>query len=110
MPYKDRERLRQYHRERRLRMKTRVAQTVPGLAQNANPDILTVEDIRGVLARLVIELQAAKKMDLVSRARCIGSLCNVLLTCMTEGDFEKRLTAVESKLEGNEHANEKLEA
>jgi hypothetical protein len=97
MPIKDPERARQYHRERRAKVKTGFAQTVEKFAQTANPGRLeSVSDLRGLLAALILEVRDAKKTDLISRARCIGTLANVLLTCFTTGDFEARLAALEA--------------
>ena len=65
--------------------------------------IETIQDVKRVLAETIRELRTVST-DVVSRGRCIGYLCSILLTAIKDSDIEQRISALEARFAEDETA------
>ena len=102
MPYKDKEKQRQYQREWQ-RMKKAGSDKTPG--RTLNPaDIKTAQGLLDTLADIISEVAAAEACPL-TRARCLGFLISIGLKCVETADLEARLQRLEGEIYGLKKAN-----
>jgi hypothetical protein len=111
MPYKNPERQRAAVRQSQRKRRAKVLEIarVSGLPEKVNPGglpdnipnpLLTAEDARKCLSRLIFNLETDARIDKVMAARTIGFLIGHFLAATEKTTIEDRLTAIERRLEG----------
>jgi hypothetical protein len=116
MPFKDPIRQRAAIRESKRKRCAKVLEIArnSGLPEKVNPGglpdnipspLLTAEDARKCLSRLIYNLETDSRIDKVIGARTIGFLIGHFVATIEKSDFEARLVLIEKQLEGNGHGN-----
>jgi hypothetical protein len=98
MPYKDKDKQREYQREY-MQRRRRGSQTPPGRV-DLPPSfrLQTARDLVGLLEGQIDAVQRDPKVRTLERARCIGSLINVGLRALEQTDVATRIEALEAVL------------
>jgi hypothetical protein len=97
MPYKDKEKSKEYIRE--YQRKRRRGLTLEKRCKALEPIMIeTVQDVKAVLAEFINEVRVSGA-DIILRARCIGYLAGVILKAIEVGDLETRLQKIEERIE-----------
>jgi hypothetical protein len=92
MPFKDKDKAREYQREYQRRRRSRVGLTDP----SKTLQLETLDDLRLVFERITSEVLNAEDLDLGVKGRIIGQLLAVGIKLIEGSDLERRITALES--------------
>ncbi len=108
------ERRRKNNRESQRRYRERQARELTQSGISSPPpsgpvEIRTAEDLRSILAEQINLARTAREGDTLTRARLIGYLVGQGLRVLETGEIEKRLEALEAKVnETNEVGSNRL--
>jgi hypothetical protein len=106
MPYKSKERQREYQRQWQRDRRA----SVPSKVQSSIEEIRTAEGMLNILSKLLKQLMAAK-VDLFLKARTVAYVVSVGLKATEVAELERRLNILEDKIlirggNGNGHKNQ----
>jgi hypothetical protein len=104
MPYKDKNRAREYQREyqRRRRSRTQARAKAESYARvgltgrSKTLQLQTLDDLRAVFERITNEILNAKDLDPGVKGRVLGQLLTVGMKLIEGADLERRIQALES--------------
>lgn len=103
MPYKDKERRKQYQRDWQRSRRVAQGSMVKRRTLNLQPE--TARGLLGVLSSLIKEVLEAKEGDIFMRARTADYLISIGLRAVEVADLEGRLEALEDYLGGDTHGD-----
>lgn len=92
MPFKDKDKAREYQREYQRRRRSRVGLTDP----SKTLQLETLDDLRLVFERIASEVLNAEDLDLGVKGRVLGQLLAVGIKLVEGTDLERRIEALES--------------
>ena len=97
MPYKDKNKAREYQREYQRKRRSKDGYSSK-IGVTAEWKLSTADDLKSVLETIVSELMCDTESDLCVRGRVIASLLTVGVRLLEVGSIEERLEKLESKM------------
>ena len=104
MPYKDKDKAREYQREWQRKRRSKSNNMVGSTDQDTTLQLDTLEDLRAVLERITGEVLYDTSLDLGVKGRIIAQLLTVGIRLIEGTDLEHRITALEERAEMSKYA------
>jgi len=97
MPYKDKNKARDYQREYQRKRRSKDGYSSK-IGVTAEWKLSTADDLKSVLETIVSEIMSSDSLDIGVKGRVVASLLTVGVRLLEVGSIEERLERLESKM------------